>query len=89
MSLYVRITIWGVRVKNMFSDVGKTLSCYTPPITCVDISIDCFYTPPIFTSDSSLFLPFSFCCIFSCNTIWGTRQGENKKGYLPRQPIFC
>ena len=74
MSLYVRITIWGVRVKNMFSDVGKTLSCYTPPI---------------FTSDSSLFLPFSFCCIFSCNTIWGTRQGENKKGYLPRQPIFC
>ena len=41
MSLYVRITIWGVRVKNMFSDVGKTLSCYTPPI---------------FTSDSSLFL---------------------------------
>ena len=73
MSLYVRITIWGVRVKNMFSDVGKTLSCYTPPI---------------FTSDSSLFLPFGVVAFLAVTLFGGLGKEKIKKAIFPDSQSF-
>ena len=74
MSLYVRITIWGVRVKNMFSDVGKTLSCYTPPLF-LQVILLCFCL-------------FHFVAFLAVTLFGGLGKEKIKKAIFPDSQSF-
>ena len=64
----------GRTCKNMFSDVGKHCPVILPLFLQVILLCFCL---------------FHFVAFLAVTLFGGTRQGENKKGYLPRQPIFC